>query len=95
MVGRGILLRLAEFCGPQSHGDGAVFAPFSTLRSGAAFWIALARGALPTGRPGRKDFGLTPTFAACVARLKQPLGTSSERDTLTIAAERLRSTVTG
>jgi hypothetical protein len=60
MVGRGILLRLAEFCGPQSHGDGAVFAPFSTLRSGAAFWIALARGALPTGRPGRKDFGLTP-----------------------------------
>jgi hypothetical protein len=46
----------------------AVLAPSRTLRAGAerrgrcaASWTALARGALPTGRSGRKDVGFGRT----------------------------------
>jgi hypothetical protein len=63
---RGYLARWTEPPRPLKHS--AVLAPSRTLRAGAprrgryaASWTALARGALPVGRSGRKDVGFSRT----------------------------------
>ena len=63
---RGCLAGWTEPSRPLEHS--AVLAPSRTLRAGAerrgrgaASWTALARGALPIGRSGRKDVGFIRT----------------------------------
>jgi hypothetical protein len=63
---RGCLAGWTEPSRPLEHS--AVLAPSRTLRAGAerrgrcaASWAALARGALPIGRSGRKDVGFSRT----------------------------------
>ncbi len=64
--GQGCLAEWTEPTRPHEHS--AVLAPSRTLRAGAerrgrcaASWTALARGALPVGRSGRKDVGFSRT----------------------------------